>query len=243
MAQTRPFLTAEWRYLAMLNYEIEPVVLAPYVPPGVELDFWNGRTYVSMVGFLFLDTRVRGIAFPFHRDFTEVNLRFYVRRHSPQGWRRGVVFVKEIVPRWAIAALANWFYGEKYVALRMQHAMELASGHLPEGGLVEYAWRFSGEWNRLGVRITGEPRPAAPGSEAEFITEHYWGYAARPGGTVEYRVEHPSWRLWQVGEAYLDCDAARLYGPQFAECLQSPPTSAFLAEGSEVAVYPGGTIY
>ncbi len=75
-----PFLTAEWRHLAMLNYEIDPVILRPFVPSGTELDSWNGKTYVSIVGFLFLKTRVRGLAIPFHQNFEEINLRFYVRR-------------------------------------------------------------------------------------------------------------------------------------------------------------------
>ena len=76
------FLTAEWRYLAMLNYEIEPAVLAPFVPQGTELDSFDGKTFVSIVAFLFLDTRIGGIPIPFHRNFEEVNLRFYVRRKS-----------------------------------------------------------------------------------------------------------------------------------------------------------------
>ena len=78
----RPFLTARWRYLAMLNYEVPPEALAPLVPAGTELDSWQGKTFVSVVGFLFLDTRVLGIAIPGHRDFEEVNLRFYVRRKA-----------------------------------------------------------------------------------------------------------------------------------------------------------------
>src|SRR4026208_556537 len=94
-----PFLTAEWRRLAMLSFEIDPRVLSPLVPAGTELDEWQGRTFASLVGFLFLDTRVFGLAVPFHRNFEEVNLRFYVRRMASDGLRRGVVFVKEIVPR------------------------------------------------------------------------------------------------------------------------------------------------
>ena len=99
----RRFLSAVWRNLVMLNYEIEPDILRPLVPQGVELDSWKGKYFVSLVGFQFLDTRVLGMPIPFHRNFEEVNLRYYVRRRVEKGWRRGVVFVKEVVPRWAIA--------------------------------------------------------------------------------------------------------------------------------------------
>src|SRR5262245_60741200 len=121
----RRFLTAEWRHLVMLNYEIDPAALRARVPAGTELDSWNGKTFVSLVGFRVLRTRVLGVPVLFHRSsigkgisrtswgsFEEVNLRFYVRRRAPEGWRRGVVFVKEIVPKAAVAAVARWVYNE-----------------------------------------------------------------------------------------------------------------------------------
>lgn len=230
------FLTAEWRWLVMLNYEVDPALLQPYVPAGTELDWWNGRCYASMVGFLFLNTRLLRLPIPYHTDFEEVNLRFYVRRHGPDGWRRGVVFIKEIVPRWAIAAVARGVYNERYVAQPMRHVVSLTE----QGGYAEYGWRLPGGWQRLGVEVSGAPQPIADGSEAEFITEHYWGYASqRDGGTVEYRVEHPRWRVWQADVFHFDCDIVTQYGPQFAEPLSGVPTSAFMAEGSAVAVRPG----
>ena len=231
------FLTAEWQHLAMLNYEIEPSALAPYVPSGTELDLWNGKNLVSVVGFMFLNTRVFGIPIPFHRDFEEVNLRLYVRRKAEDGWRRGVVFIKEIVPRAAIALTARKLYNEPYIALPMAHRIE------EERGLVksaEYSWRFHGRQNSLKLITCDTAQPQIEGSEAEFITEHYWGYnAQRDGSTLEYRVEHPRWRVYDVADAKLDCDVAGLYGEPFRESLNRQPSSAFLAEGSAVTVYQG----
>lgn len=225
----RTFLTAEWRWLAMINYPIDPALLEPLVPRGVELDFFEGRTYVSLVGFLFLDTRVWGFPMPFHRDFEEVNLRFYVRHKTGDEVRRGVVFVKEIVPKAAIAWTARAFYNERYVAMPMRH--ELSEER------VGFDWKLGSDWNSISVGRKGDPEFAAEGSEERFITEHYWGYTAqRDGCTVEYRVEHPSWRLWQAKEPRIEIDVERLYGREFVEVLGSSPTSAFLAEGSRVAV-------
>lgn len=231
------FLTAEWKHLAMLNYEIEPSVLVPYVPRGTELDLWNGKNLVSVVGFMFVKTRVFGIPIPFHRDFEEVNLRIYVRRKAEDGWRRGVVFIKEIVPRVAIALTARKLYNEPYVALPMAHRIEVESGSVKS---AEYSWRFSSRQNGLKLTTRGAAQPLTEGSEAEFITEHYWGYnAQRDGSTLEYRVEHPRWRVYDVATARLDCYIAGLYGEQFCESLNHEPSSAFLAEGSAVTVYQG----
>jgi uncharacterized protein YqjF (DUF2071 family) len=236
----QPFLTADWRYLVMLNYEIDPAVLALYRPAGVELDAWDGHTYASLVGFLFLNTRLLGLSVPYHRDFEEVNLRFYVRRKGPEGWRRGVVFVKEIVPRRAIAAVARYAYGERYAAMPMAHRIELEAGRLRPGGSVEYSWRSAGGWNRLCAHTQGDARLPEPGSEAAFITEHYWGYAAgRDGYTLEYRVEHRPWRVWQVGRSEVEIDIAGLYGSRFRDSLSKTPSSAFVAEGSAVTVFRG----
>jgi len=236
----RRFLTAEWRHLAMLNYEIDSAVLEPYVPSGTELDSWNGKTFVSLVGFLFLRTRVLGLPIPFHRNFEEVNLRFYVRRKDGDGWKRGVVFIKEIVPRCAIAAIARRVYNENYVTMRMRHRIDRESETLRQGGSAEYGWFHNGEWNQLAVETCGDPVLPAAGSEEEFITEHYWGYSAQPdGGCVEYRVEHPQWRVWRASQSALQCHIADLYGPEFVEFLNAKPGSAFLAEGSPVVVYKG----
>ncbi len=237
MAEPRPFLTARWVHLAMLNYEVDPSLLEERVPPGTDLDSFAGGTFVSMVGFQFLDTRVLGLPIPFHRNFDEVNLRFYVRHSASDGIRRGVVFVKEIVPRAAIAWVARRIYNENYVALPMDHEDEV--GHAAEPR-VAYRWSHAGRSHHLAVRVGGSPYLPDETSEESFISEHYWGYARqRNGTTLEYRVEHPRWRVWRARQAELDCDIAALYGAEFAPYFSGPPSSAFLAEGSAVTVRRG----
>jgi hypothetical protein len=232
----RIFLTAEWRHLAMLNYEVEPELLRSFIPAGTELDSWNGKTFVSLVGFRFLKTRVFGIAFPFHCNFDELNLRFYVRRRVGSEVRRGVVFVREIVPRRAIAIVARAFYGERYLALPMSHSIELRDEWLA----VEYGWRFSTRWNTIRLATTGDAYLPADGSVEQFITEHYWGYAAtRDGGCVEYQVRHPQWKVWGAGDTSFDGNVEELYGKDLNDVLQRPPDSALLAEGSAVSVHRG----
>lgn len=233
-----PFLRAEWQNLAMINYLIEPKALQSLVPNGTELDDWNGSTYISVVGFNFKNTTVRGLKFPFHVNFEEVNLRFYVRRKTGAEWRRGVVFIKEIVPRYAIAAVARLLYQEKYVSLRMRHSVKLPDKN--DAGLVKYEWKLDDRWNHLSITVSGNAEPAQDGSEEQFITEHYWGYSSqKDGGCVEYKVEHPKWNVWRAIESSLECDISRLYGLQFEESLSGKPTSAFLADGSPVIVYKG----
>ena len=232
-----PFLTAEWQSLVMLNYEIDPAVLLPFVPSGTELDQWQGKTYVSMVGFMFMRTRVLGFTIPFHTDFEEVNLRFYVRRLGPDGWRRGVVFIKELVPSIAIAWTARTFYNENYVALPMSHLWRLYDGGVSQ---INYSWTFQGRQNRMEIiSESGTSALPQPDSGEEFITEHYWGYARqRDGSTFEYQVEHPQWSV-RSGKATFECDVEGLYGKAFARYLQCEPASSFLAGGSAVTVFKG----
>jgi len=230
------FLTAEWRSLVMVNYAVDPRLLAAYLPRGVELDLWHREALVSMVGFRFLKTRVLGVAIPFHQNFEEVNLRFYVRRRSADGWQRGVVFIREIVPKRAIATVARVVYNEPYLALPMRHRVPKRG----TGGTFEFGWRFRGDWCGLGAQTIGEPAPLTPDSAEEFIFEHYWGYTRqRDGGTVEYQVEHAPWRVWQTSRAWLTGEVAALYGAEFGQALAQPPRSAFVAEGSPVLVRRG----
>lgn len=230
---SRVFLTAEWRHLLMVNYVVDPGVLAPLVPAGTELDLWAGRAYASVVGFRFLNTRVLGVPVPFHRDFDEVNLRFYVRRRAGDEWRKGVAFVKEIVPKRAIAFVARTLYNENYVRHPMRSTVSVP-------GPVRYEWHDAGAWEGVSATAVGEPYAPAADSEETYITEHYWGYARQAdGSTVEYGVEHPPWQVWRCEAPALACQVGRLYGEAFVPALSGPPASAFLADGSPVVVRRG----
>ena len=236
----RPFLTAQWRDLIVVNYEVDQAALKPYIPAGTELDLWQGAALVILVAFQFLDTRVLGAPAIFHKNFEEANLRFYVKRRDGEETKRGVVFIKEIVPKRLVAAIARLAYGENYVYAPMSHQID-ASG---ETRRVQYSWRIGGRESSVSAVTSGAPQPLVPGSEAEFILEHYWGYARRGASkTVEYEVTHPSWRCWDQGQFDADIDIAATYGPDWARAMGTGWRSAFLAEGSEVAVLPGRTIH
>lgn len=228
------FLAAEWRKLVLLNYRVDPDILRPYLPAHTELDFWNDTCYVSVVGFRFLNTRIKGVKFFGHVNFEEINLRFYVRRHDPVlGWKRGVVFLSELVPRQAIAWVANSLYREHYAVRRMRHRWQETAGQLE----VSYGWREGGRWQSFGVQTGPAAIPMLAGSEAEFITEHYWGYSRRDDRrTVEYQVEHPRWQVYPIQAWHCDVDFGRVYGPAFAALNAAEPLSVFLAEGSEVVI-------
>ena len=231
------FLSANWRRLVLLNYRINPDALLPYLPAHTELDIWNDTCYASLVGLMFQNTRVRGFRIPGHVNFEEINLRFYVRRLDPElGWKRGVVFVREIVPKPAIAWVANTLYRERYVARRMAHRWE-ESQELLE---VEYSWLEAGRRQSFGAQADPKPLELKPGSEAEFITEHYWGYSRRDAHhSTEYQVEHPRWRVHPIRAWHCDVDFGAVYGAAFADLSAAEPLSVFLAEGSGVVVRGG----
>lgn len=228
----KKFLTAKWQDLIMANYEVSPELLAPRVPAGTELDLHEGRCFVSLVGFMFLDTRVQGFLIPFHVNFEEVNLRFYVRRETQGEVRRGVVFVKEIVPRRAIATVARVVYGEPYECWRMSH--ECTNDN------VSYSWSSRDVNNSLSVSPGTNLGVPDAGSHGEFIIEHYWGYTKRGASrTDEYKVEHPKWELYSVENVKVDVDFGSTYGDEFAFLMGKSPYSVLLAKGSEVSVYLG----
>ncbi len=231
MAST--FLSAAWRNLVMANYAVSPEILLPYLPQGTELDTWNGTHYVSLVGFMFENVRLLGLPIPFHTHFEEVNLRFYVRRKSGNEWKRAVVFIKEIVPKFMVSAVANVVYKEHYVTLPMSHIHTVAGDTMN----LEYAWKFEGNWNRFSVETAATPITMGEGSEAEFITEHYWGYTRVDDKTTfEYEVGHPRWDIFPVKSYKIACELEKLYGKAFQEMLTQTPVSVLVAQGSDIVV-------
>jgi uncharacterized protein YqjF (DUF2071 family) len=234
----RPFLTAQWRHLLMLNYEIDPAALAPHVPPGTVLDLEAGRAFVSIVGFRFERTRLCGLPIPGHTSFPEINLRFYVRRDTDDGPRRGVTFLRELVNRRAVAWTANWAYNERYRVAPIRSNLQLDADGVIAGSNVEYAWTMHGREHCVAARRAGNWQPLDATSHEAFIAEHYYGYGiARDGRTIEYRVHHPAWQWCDVSDIEFEVDVAAVYGKPFAEVLHERPYSAFLCDGSPVTVY------
>ncbi len=231
----KKFLTARWQDLIMANYAIDPSLLAPLVPRGTELDFHDGKCFVSLVGFMFRDTRVLDFIIPFHVNFEEVNLRFYIKRTMDGEERRAVRFIKEIVPRFAIATVARVLYGEPYECWSMEHVRTDTT--------VGYSWWNRDSRNNIEVEIDESQGVPPASSHGAFIIEHYWGYTARGRGRVdEYKVEHPKWELFSVKNERIDVDFGAVYGQEFAFLANERPHSVLLAKGSEVSVYKGKQI-
>jgi uncharacterized protein YqjF (DUF2071 family) len=233
--QSKVFLTAEWQKLLMINYPLDAALLQPWLPYGTEPDLFEGCCLVSMVGFLFLNTRLKGIPVPFHQKFEEVNLRFYVRRKENGIWRRGTVFIKEIVPKPAISLVARLLYGEPYATCKMEHQWQASDNEIQ----VDYRWK-TGKWNSISIRSENHLQEVPPGTETEFIMEHYWGYTRHDDKTTsEYAVEHPRWKVYPTISYEGQIDFAKNYGEAFSVLEHTKASSAFLLEGSEVLVREG----
>jgi len=225
------FLKAEWRKLAIINYEINPEILMKYLPVGTKLDFYQGKCYVSLVGFMFLNTKLLGPPIPFHRNFEEVNLRFYVKKKEGKKWKRGVVFIKEIVPKAALSLVANTVYKENYETKPMKNMIY----HKDEELLVKYSWKDK-SWHSIEITAENLPLKMEANSEFEFITEHYYGFTKKENKTSEYEVCHPKWDYYLVKNHQLEIDFKTIYGNDF-ECLNhQEPISIMLAEGSQIEV-------
>lgn len=229
------FLSATWENLAMINFEVDPSILRRYLPAYTELDLFEGKALISVVGFLFNNTKVMGMQWPWHTNFDEVNLRFYVKYFDGHQWKRGAAFISEIVAKPIIATTANLLYNEHYSTAKMFHNIRLVNDKL----LVEYNWKKKKKsWNSIEIQATNQLQDILPGSEAEFILEHYYGYnELNKNTTIEYAVEHARWQLYPVTSCLLKCDVAQLYGVAFVPFIKNvAPHSVFLAKGSDIIV-------
>lgn len=233
------FLTAFWHNLIFANYEIDPQILQKYLPYKTELDLFEGKCFVSVVGFDFKETAVLGVKFPFHINFEEINLRFYVRFKDGNTWKRGAVFIKEIVPKFMITFIANTLYKENYATHATRKFLQTTDNQM----VLRYEWLNKSRWNYLEVTAENQKNDIIPHSEAEFITEHYWGYArSKENLTMEYEVVHPKWQIQEVVNYKIEADFVDLYGSEFSFLENAKPSSVFLADGSQVSILKGKRI-
>ncbi len=228
-------IKAQWRKLVMANYAIDSQILEKYLPVRTQYDLFHGEVYVSLVGFMFMETSILGIKFPFHTNFEEVNLRFYVKRPHNEGWKRGVVFISEIVPLPTVTFIANNFYGEHYRTMPMKHKMSTVNDEFT----VEYYWKKK-NWNSLKIITGTSTHDMIADSEEDFFTQQYWGYnRVSENSTLEYEVLHPSWKFYDTKGYTIDVDFANIYGDKFSFLQNQKPKSIFLAEGSTISLKKG----
>ncbi len=226
------FLRANWENLIMANYEMEPAALEPYLPKGVELDFYNNKTYVSLVGFMFKKTSLFGVPIPFFGSFEEINLRFYVRKIEDGKIKKGVVFINETVPFKIVALLANKLYKEHYISIPTKNSIEIA-----EHKQIKYEWKINDKWNSIAVKSDTNKYTIEKATIEEFIFERYFGFTKiSASSTQEYQIRHPKWMTHKMLDTHVDCDFKSMYGDAFSGLSNQTPDSIILAEGSQVSV-------
>lgn len=239
LGSVTPFLTARWVDLGLVTWQIPAELLRPFLPPGLEADRMPGDradvAYVSFVAFRFLDTKVKGIAVPLHTDFPEVNLRAYVRETAGDR-RRGVTFIAELVPKPAIAVVANLLYHEHYRAVPMELDVEETDGVRRMRVAIEIGERTHA------MTLAGRAESVMPGADSveHFFKEHEWGFGRDgDGGLVVYRVHHPQWAVYPTSleRLELSVDFAELYGEPWGALDRIAPHHVAFAVGSEIAVY------
>ena len=228
------FLKANWENIIMANYEIDPTILKPYLPKGVEFDLYNGKCYISLVGFMFKNTKLFDVPIPFFGTFEEINLRFYVVSKEGDELKRGVVFINETIPYRLVAWIANKLYKEHYTVVPTKHQLIKTS----ESNHIQFEWLLQKKWNSIAVDFDSKTESMKTDSLEKFIYEHYYGYTKiNEHQTEEYQLRHPSWKTHKINDYNIDCDFEVMYGKSFSILNQTKPTAVFIAKGSDVAIY------
>jgi uncharacterized protein YqjF (DUF2071 family) len=226
----RVFLSAGWYNLLLFNYSVPPEVLKSYLPEGCELDLYDGSAHLSLVAFQFHNTSVLGIKWPGFTNFSEVNLRFYVKYNG----ERGVCFIREYVPSRLVSAIADWLYNEPYKFAKMSDSVTR------DGNLLsaEYHLQDGASKMRFFARAENNPHMPGTGTLEHHFKEHELGVGRdKKGRTLTYRVHHPVWRIFPVVDYKIEVDAEGLYGKDFAFLSTDKPNSVVFAEGSEIKVF------
>jgi uncharacterized protein len=227
------FLKANWENIVMVNYEIDPSILQPFIPKGVELDLFHGKAYISLVGFMFKNTRLFNIPIPRLGTFEEINLRFYVKRKTESEVKRGVVFINETIPYKVVAWMANTLYKEHYTVVPTKHNISKSTNSQQ----IKYEWLVNKKWNSIYVENDTCAHPMITNSFEQFIYEHYYGYTKTGmNKTEEYHLHHPSWKIYKVLDFKIECDFKTMYGESFSTLNATKPAAVFIAEGSAVAI-------
>ena len=227
------FLKANWENIIMVNYEIDPEILRPFLPKGVTIDLFEGKAYISLVGFMFKKTKIFNIPIPRFGTFEEINLRFYVKREEGHFVKRGVVFINETIPYPLVAWVANWLYKEHYSVVPTKHLFSKSESTQQ----LQFEWLANKKWNSIFVETETQLKEMEPNSFEEFIYQHYYGFTkVSENATEEYRLQHPRWKVYPVTKYAINCDFSAMYGKEFSIINHTQPKAVFVADGSAVKI-------
>jgi uncharacterized protein YqjF (DUF2071 family) len=234
-AKVKPFMKAQFADLVAVNFHVDEKILQPLVPPGLELDNFNGEAYVSLVAMMLKGAKVWGLPFSIVPSSAELSLRFYVKHTHADGVEKGTCLIKDYVA----GSTAAWFLESQFQStfskLKMkQTASGFAKGETPE---VEYQWKVDERWNKLRVRARSRIKKTSEGTKVGFILDHFNYYGRHNGRTLAYRVERPRWDVWDAAQANFTCDVQRLFGKSFVRPLAKRPASVFVTSGSPVTIF------
>ena len=218
-----------WSDLLFAHWAVDPALVRPYVPPGLELDCWQGEAWLGVVPFAMRGIRLRGVPpVPGTSAFLELNLRTYVT----DGRRPGVYFFSlDAASRAAVRAARLGFHLPYFDA-----RMSLRRG--PQGWLYyssERTHRGAAPGRFLGrYRPVGEPARAVPGSLEHWLTERYCLYAVDRGRRVwRGEIHHEPWPLHPAELELMQMDLDG--GLDFR--LEGPPRALHFAPHLEVVAW------
>ena len=237
LAKSENYLVADRRHVIVFNFKVPEKLLLPYLPEGTQIDTFKGECYLSLIGYLSLNTKIAGVPIMLKRDFEGLGLRFYVKRRLGRKVRRGVVYIKEVVPKKVVAASKRKLLNSECDVLPMGHKIDFNCGEVALGGRVEYFWQSGAQKYHVSVLTEGTPKSPSKTSIEHYINDHPYGYATlKDGSSVEYEIKHPNWRVTKVVESSLFCDGANLYSKEIHKILKKEPDAVFLAEGSTLEI-------
>ncbi|PNY82817.1 DUF2071 domain-containing protein [Deinococcus koreensis] len=183
-----------WRDLCFMHWPVDARHLAATLPPGLELDTFQGQAWLGVVPF-----RMSGVAprflpdVPGVSDFPELNLRTYVRPSRQQDGEGGVWFYSLDAAQPLAVRLARTLFHLPYFDARMwvshaagvtRYASLRTHRHAPGG-------RFAGAY-----RAVGAPLAAPEGSLEHWLTHRLYLYSADASGRLyRGRIHHEAWPL------------------------------------------------
>ncbi len=189
--ENKPLFHVDWTDLMFHHFEVDSVELQKKVP--FELDLYEGKAYVSLVGFhsskLWLDkcgkwTRYVNAPFATH-DF--LNLRTYVKH----GGEAGIYFLTEFVNRKVSVLLGRMVYGLPYHRGTIHYSHHLGENNW---GSVKDCRAGVSLAYESGSPSSGDLCICNTGTLEEFLCEKYTAYTSLNENTLVFRILHEPWK-------------------------------------------------
>ncbi len=217
-------LVADWNYMFVRSFLVEPKLLQDKLNPLLDLTLFNGKALVQIVGRAIENTKIKGLAIS-PIKFFDFNLQVKVKKDEKDGF----ILVKQIVPKYCVANFISRLFYAKAETLPMEEKKIIENDKMI---IQQSIWKDK-ELSEIQIVAEANPTPI----ESPFGNSRNKFVFSEENGFQEFSIETEHWNSFNIEKSTFNLNHEKLYGKEWEFLKDAEFLETKLYQGSYLKVF------